>query len=102
MKARTLYRRVVTEADLEDIEIQRAPYGLGQRRRDGAQGQASGALRQIDALRLAELVHRLAEDDERQNVALVERRITRQLDRRLARGAAQVDLGGHARNVPFG
>ena len=66
----------------------------------GAAGQRLGALQQRDLLAFAELIDRLVEDDQRQDVGLFERRRAGQHDIRLLEGAADVDARLDARDDP--
>ena len=101
--------------DLELVELERVADRPRQARRQVAAGQRAGALGERDLLPFAELVDRHVEDDQRQDVGLVERRVAaeRQLglphralhaDERLDAGddaaRAQSRAAGRSRRVP--
>ena len=71
---------------------------IGERRREISDGEAAGALGEIQPLAFAQLIDRLVEDDQRQHIRFVERRLARQPHLRLPRGAADVDDRGDAGN----
>ena len=72
--------------DLEQIEIERLADRFAERRGDEPGRDAAGGRRERRALAGAELVDGAIEDDQREDVALLERRVARQRElRRLGR-----------------
>ena len=79
-------------------QIERAGDRVCERRRQIPNGETAGALGKIQPLAFAELIDRLVEDDQRQHIRFVERRLARQPHLRLARGAADIHDRRHAGN----
>ena len=88
--------------DFEEIQIERLANGFAERRGDEAGGDAARGRRERGALTGAELVDGTVEDDERQDVAFLERRSARQLELRRAWSAGDMDarFDAGARDLP--
>ena len=80
------------------IEVERFPDRLRQLAGHGARGERLRALREGYLLSLGELIDRLIEDDQREDVRLLERRCAGQHDLRLLQRASDVHVRGHALN----
>src|SRR5262249_4222694 len=88
------------QIDLEGIDAERVPNPLRQFARQNPAGQRLGTLEKRDLIAFAELIERLVENDERQDVRLFERRRAGQLDFRLLDAASDIDARFDARDDP--
>ena len=88
--------------DLERVEVQRVADRLGELPGDGARRQPLRPLRERNLLAFTQLVHRLVEDDQREDVGLLERRRAGQHDLGLLQRATHVDARFDALNQPPG
>ena len=76
--ARAEVARFGRRRDLEEIEVERAADRLAERRGDEAGRDPAGGRRERRPLAGAELVDRAVEHDQREDVALLERRVARE------------------------